>query len=197
MHKIILLFTILVFINPLFAQDTKQEVLEKINEWYVKHPKKYNLYINQNNATAKITRYHPERKEDKNNLIDISYKGMDITLAFSKPLHIIGTSKDSLQKYFNYVSLSRIYTTINSEQWDIYPKTPSSSLRANGVQFHSSRDALSATIHWSIYTVSGYKNSKECKEDRKIMDKGIKESCYIQVTKSLPIEIDIENLKIE
>ncbi len=197
MHKFTLLFTLLIFINPLLAQDTKQEVFEKINEWYLKHPKKYSLYINQNNATAKITRYHPKRIEEKNNLIDISFKGMEITLAFTKPLNIIGTHKDSLQKYFNYVSLTRIYNTINSEQWDIYPQTPTSSLRAKGVQFHSSRDAISASINWSIYTVSGYKNSKDCIEDRNIMDKEIKESCYVAVPKKLELEILLQNIPLK
>ena len=190
------LFFFFFSISSVAPQQSKSQMIENINTWYENHPDKYSLSLNGSTASAKVTRYHPERQDEKNDLIEISYKGMEITLAFSRPLDEISTHKDSLQKYFSYVAIDDIYNNIVSDGWDTYPRTPSSSL-SKGVHFNAGGDSISLTINWSIYTVLGYKDSKKCNNERGIMDSGISESCYVSVDKNLPLEIIIDQLLID
>lgn len=180
----------------LFAQEQKEKVIDAINSWYEQHPNTYSIFINGNDGFAKETRYHPERIDEKNNLIEISYKGMKITLAFDKPFDSISTYKDSLNTHFKYVAISKIYNDISSIGWDIHPLTPSSSMRGKGVLFTGGGDALSLVINWSTYTIMGYKNIKKCNEEMNMMDMGISESCFVAVNKVLPLEIRINNMLI-
>jgi len=181
----------------LFAQQSKKIVIKNISTWYDNHPNNYSFSINRNAASATGTRYHPERKDEKNTLIRISYEGMKITLAFTKSLDLISTHKDSLQKYFSYVSIDNLYININCNGWDIHPQTPSSSLRGKGVEFTSGGDSISLCINWSIYTVMGYKDTEYCDRVREVNDIGIDNSCYVAVDKRLPLEILINEVPID
>jgi len=189
--KIVILFLTLYSITPALAQYSKKQITKSINSWYESHPDEYNIYIRKNESNAKVTNYYPDKKDQKNNLIQMQYKGMKITLAFTKSLDSITTHKDSLQAYFSYVSLSNIYSTIRSKNWNIHPQTPSSSLRNKGVTFNNGGNALNFTINWSIYTIMGYRNSKGCNSERQIMDVGISEHCYVSVRKKLPLVISV------
>lgn len=186
----------LCFISPVFAQESKSTATKKINAWYNDHPDNYSISINNNNASAKVTRYHPKRKDEKNTLIQITYEGMKITLGFTKPLDVISTHLDSLQKYLSDVSVEYIYSDIECNGWNIHPETPSSSLRGKGVRFTAGGDSLSLSINWSTYTVMGYRDSEKCNEERGMMDIGISDSCYVTVDKILPLEILINQVPI-
>ena len=195
--KLNLLFLILISTTTTFAQQSKKQVKTNIENWYTNHPNKYVIDINKNVASAEITRYHPYRKDEKNDLIRIIYQGMKITLAFTKPINEITTHKDSLQKYYSYVGIDNIYIDIDSKGWDVHPETPSSSMRNKGVIFTKGGDSISLSIKWSIFTVMGYKDSKKCNNERSIMDVGISESCYVSVRKRLPLEISINKVHID
>ncbi|MGK0389179.1 MAG: hypothetical protein ACI94Y_001919 [Maribacter sp.] len=181
----------------LLTQQPKSQIINNINTWYDSHPEKYSLIIKGKTASAKVSRYHPDRTDEKNDLIKISYKGMKVILKFTKPLDEISTDKDSLQKYISYLSLTNIYNEIPSKGWDVYPETPQSSLRGKGVEFTSGGDSISLNINWSIYTVMGYKNTKICTKERSISDSSISEKCYVAVNKRIPLEILITGLVIE
>lgn len=175
---------------------SKEELTENINNWYTSIGGKYTLEIKGRKANAKITRYHPERPEEKDDLIKITYKGMIMQLAFVKPIAEITTHKDSLQKYFHYISIDNIYNEISAGGWEIYPRTPQSSLDGEGVQFTGAGDVLGLQVNWSTYTVMGYKESKECQEELSMADNTISEGCYISVRKTVPLEIVVSGLKL-
>jgi hypothetical protein len=92
-----------------YVQVSKEKLTENINHWYTSIEGKYTLEIKGSKVNAKITRNHPERSEEKDDLIEITYKGMRMQLTFMKPIAEITTHKDSLQKYFNYISIDKIF----------------------------------------------------------------------------------------
>ncbi|MCB0541121.1 MAG: hypothetical protein KDE33_26680, partial [Bacteroidetes bacterium] len=87
--------------STLFTQLSKSQVTNHITAWYASHPDTYELRISGNEAEARVTRYHPERPEESDDLIEINYQGMRIQLKFDKPLAEITLSADSLQLYFS------------------------------------------------------------------------------------------------
>jgi hypothetical protein len=180
----------------LYTPLSKEKLTQNINHWYTSIGGKYTLEIKGSKANAKITRYHPERPEEKDDLIEITYKGMRMQLAFMKSIAEITTHKDSLQKYFNYISIDNIYNEIPTEGWEVYPRTPQSSLDREGVQFTGTGDALGLQVNWSTYTVMGYKKSKECQEELSMADNSISEGCYVSVRKTVPLEIVVSGLML-
>jgi subtilisin family serine protease len=172
-------------------------VIKNINTWYDNHPKNYSFSINKSDASATVTRYHPKWKDEKNTLIRISNKEMNVTIAFTKSLDVISTHKDSLQKYFRYVSIDNIYNEIPATGWNIHPQTPLSSLRGKGVEFTAGGDSISLMINWSIYTVMGYKDTEKCHKEMAMMDMEIKDSCYVAVDKNVALEIIINDVPID
>lgn len=195
--KLILTAFILLFASTLFAQLSKKQVTEHINQWYDHNAEKYFLTIGGEEASAIITRYHPEQPEEKNDLIEIFYLGMEVQLGFDKDLEKISTHKDSLQKYFKYVALTNIYNEIPSSGWDIYPQTPTSSLRGEGLIFNSGGDSISLTINWSSYTVMGYRNTQKCDDELSMADNSISEECYVSVRKNMPLEVRISKTMLK
>lgn len=195
--KLILTAFILLSASTLFAQLSKKQVTKHINQWYDHNAEKYSVTIGGKEASAIITRYHPEQPEEKNDLIEISYLGMKVQLGFDKELEKISTHKDSLQKHFMYVALTNIYHEIPSSGWDIYPQTPTSSLRGKGVIFNSGGDSISLTIHWSSYTVMGYRNTQKCNDELSMADNPISEKCYVSVRKNIPLEVLISKTMLK
>jgi hypothetical protein len=63
--KFNILFLSLILTVGAFAQQSKKQVKTNIETWYNNHPNKYVLSINKNEASPKITRYHPNRAEEK------------------------------------------------------------------------------------------------------------------------------------
>jgi hypothetical protein len=193
------------FFNTLFlllisslihAQLSKKQVTTNINAWFDENPDSYIVEIKGGDAVAKITRYHPERPEDKDDIIKIGYKKMQIELKFKQPLAEITTHKDSLQKYFDYVSLNNIYNDISAKGWIIYPRTPLSALRGKGVTFLSGGESLSLKINWSIYAVFGYRDSKKCDNERSIADGSVSEPCYVSVRQRRELSVVVTNVKL-
>jgi hypothetical protein len=176
------------------AQLSKKIVIENINEWYEAHGDVYKVEVKGSKASADITRYHPERPDEKDDIIEVNYQGMEIQLKFDKPFSEIGTSVDSLQKYFSYVSLHNIYNTIPSDGWDIYPRTGMSALRGTGVVFTSGGESLSFTLNWSAYSIMGYRDSKKCHQELEIADGSVSETCYVSVEKNIKLEITVSGL---
>lgn len=174
------------------AQLAKGKLNDNINAWYEAHPEKYALTIAEGESQAYITRYHPERPEEKNDIIEVEYEGMRIQLKFTKPFEEITTHQDSLQKYLMYVSLTRIYNEIPADGWEIYPRTPSSSLSGKGVTFTAGGESVGLEIKWKTYTVMGYKQTKKCNQELGIEDGSVSDGCYITVKKYLPLEITIK-----
>ena len=195
--KQILTLLIIITTCTLFAQQPKKKVIESINTWYKNNPEKYTLSIKGEEATAVITRYYPKREGEKNDIIKVLYKGMKISLKFDKPFDQITTHKDSLQKYFSYVSLLNIYNDIPVKGWNVYPQTPSSSLRRKGVKFTSGGDVLGLIINWSTYTVMGYKDSAKCNDEQNIADASMSEGCYVSVRKRMKLEVVVSGVAIE
>jgi hypothetical protein len=192
--KFLFSLLLLFFAYTVNAQLSKSEITKNIKTWQAENAEKYHLKLEGKQASATITRYHPERPQEKNDLIEVFYKGMKVQLKFAKPLEEISTHKDSLQKYFSYVSFSKIYNNISSDGWNIYPETPSSSLRAKGVKFISEGETLSFSIHWAVYAITGYKNSKKCNEELAIQDSSAPEECFVHVTKNIPLEVLITGI---
>lgn len=195
--KLVITFLIAISACTAFAQQSKKQVTKNIEAWYDQYPEKYSLSIHGKEASATVTRYHPERADEKNDLIEISFEGMGLTLKFDQPLDQITAHKDSLQKHFSYVSLSNIYSEIPSKGWNIHPEAPQSAMRGKGVKFTSSGDSLSLSINWSIYTVMGYKDSDKCDEERSVADGTVGKACYVAVNKRIRLEILIVGVPID
>ncbi|MDW7693083.1 hypothetical protein R9C00_09855 [Flammeovirgaceae bacterium SG7u.111] len=179
------------------AQLPKEQVIENINRWYSENPEKYSLKVKGDKASAFITRYHPERPEEKDDIIEISYEGMVIQLVFYKPLEEMTTHRDSLEKYCSFLALDDIYNEIPSKGWNIYPRTPISSIGSEAVEFISGGNSISLKINWSSYTVMGYKDSDKCNEELSIADSSISDDCYVSVRKKLPLEVVITNVPFD
>lgn len=81
--------------------------------------------------------------------------------------------------------------------WNIYPRTPQSSLNGTGVIFTSGGESVSMTINWSTYTVMGYKDSKKCNDELGVEDGSVSDDCYVSVQKNLPLEIIITKVLLE
>ena len=178
------------------AQLSKSQVTNHITAWYASHPDTYELRISGNEAEARVTRYHPERAEESDDLIEINYQGMRIQLKFDKPLAEITLSADSLQLYFSYVSIDGICHDIPSSGWDIHPQTPASSLRKQGVTFSEVDGGLDITIRWAIYTVMGYRDSQKCRDELSLADGSVSEDCYVSVDAVLPLLIAFSRLRL-
>lgn len=176
---------------------TKKEVIQNIEAWYLEQGETYTLKLNAGNTKVAITRYHPDRPEEEDNMLKITHKGMTIDLLFNKPVKEILMHKDSLQKYVNYLSVDRIYNNIAAHGWEIYPETPQSSLRGTGIQFTGAGESLSFHVNWSTYTVMGYKESNNCKEEQERQDASVSEDCLVAVDKQLALEITALNLAFE
>lgn len=176
---------------------SKEKIVQNIKTWYVEQGKKYSLNLSANNTRVNITRYHPERPEENDNMLEIIHKGMKIQLLFSKPVRELLIHQDSLQKYFNFLSIDKIYNTIPSNGWEIYPETPQSSLRGTGIQFTDAGKSLSFHLNWSTYTVMGYKESNHCQEERLQQDASISEECMVYVDQKLALEIIARALVFE
>lgn len=187
--KIILTIWIVLASFMAFAQLSKKQVTENINQWYDGNTEQYFVKIEGKEASAIITRYHPERPEEKNDLIEVFYKGMKVQLKFDQGLEKISTHKDSLQQHFQYLALTDIYNDIPAKGWDIYPQTPTSSLRGKGVIFNSGGDSISLTINWSLYIVMGYKDAKKCRDELSTSDGSVSEECYVSVRKNIPLSV--------
>ncbi|MBC8753142.1 hypothetical protein H2O64_00560 [Kordia sp. YSTF-M3] len=195
--KLLLSLVLLFSLHTLNAQLSKSKITKNIHAWQTENAEKYVLKLQGTEVVTAITRYHPERPEEKNDLIEVTYKGMKIQLKFTKPLKETSTHSDSLQKYFSYVSFSKIYNNIPSNGWNVHPQTPSSSLRGKGVTFTSENGTLSISIHWSIYAITGYKDSKKCNEALAMADSSAPEECFVHVAKTLPLEVLITKVSLE
>jgi len=68
------LFFFFFSISSVAPQQSKSQMIENINTWYENHPDKYSLSLNGSTASAKVTRYHPERQDEKNDLIEVTKK---------------------------------------------------------------------------------------------------------------------------
>jgi len=194
--KLLLIAVLTLTCQTSMAQLSKIQVAENIDNWYIDNPNQYSVEISGDAAQANITRYHPERADEKNDLIEINYKGMQIEMKFSKPLAEISTHKDSLQKYFSYVSFHNIYNEIEDDGWDVYPQTSQSSMNGEGVVFSQGGDPISLRINWSTYTVMGYKDSKKCHNELGIADGSVSDECYVSVRDELPLEVDVTDVKL-
>lgn len=189
------LFTLLAF-TILPGAISKKEAQTRVKAWYKAHPKNYVVNIKDKQAKVKITRYHTDRPEEKDDLIRINWKGMVTTLTFSKPLREFEWSETSLQSEFMFVALDQIYTNIHTPGWQVYPRTPVSST-GEGVSFKgSTKNRLVVSIDWEMYTVFGYATNKKCQEELEIMDGTIPEECYVGIRKTLPLVVKI-NLPLQ
>lgn len=175
------------------GQMAKPKVETQINEWYAAHPDGYTLVLEGKDAVATLGRYHPDNPKEQDDLLRINYEDMEITLAFDQPFSDIEWSAESLQQHFSYVAIDRIHHEINTRGWEIYPRTPSSSLSGKGVKFTTvTQSDLAFTIDWKTYSVFGYKSSSECDEARSIADGSVPEKCYVSVKKNLPLHIEVK-----
>lgn len=169
----------------------KEKVQKKIQKWFDKHPESYELTLTNNNVSAETGRYHPERPEEKNHLIYVHYHDMEITLAFSKPFEDFEWNKENLTKYFSYVSIYKIYHTVKTPGWDIYPRTAQSSNRT-GVVFSSvTQNSIAFTMDWCIFSFMGYRTTENCQKALGIEDSSAPEECYVSIRKKLPLHIEV------
>jgi hypothetical protein len=195
--KLIFTTFIICFASTLFAQMSKHEVLENINEWYNIDSVKYSLNLKGQEVAARVTKYHINQVDEKEDLIEVVYGSMNIILKFDKALSEVSMNQDSLQKYFSYISLSNIYHEIPSKGWVISPKTPQSTMRGKGVKFISNEGYLSLEINWSIYAVTGFKDNVKCNREAAMADSGMPEECYVVFKKKKGLEILISNIPLE
>ncbi len=191
----ILLF--ICFTSGLHAQISKEKLTQNINAWCDENAKNYTVHVVGKDAAVKITRYHPERADEEDDILEILYEGMKITLMFDTPLSEITTHQDSLQNHFSYVAIHNIYNEIPSKGWNIYPRTPQSSLRGKGVNFTSHGNSLGIKINWSTFSVMGHKDSKKCNDELSMADGSISNHCYVSVRKSIPLEILISDISLK
>ncbi len=172
---------------------SKKEAEKRISAWYEKHAEGYSFSVPEEDADIKVTRYHPERAEEKNNLIQVHWLGMTITLAFDKPFDEIDQTSEGLQAAFLYVSVDDIYNSINTPGWNVYPRTPSSSNnKKDCVKFTKFENGeISFSLNWNIYTVFGYSTKEKCFKQRGIADGSVSEECMVEVRQKLPLEIKV------
>lgn len=177
-----------------FADISKTEAEKRIEKWYTEHPDVYEIDVKGNDAVAEITRYHTERPEEHDDLIQVNWKGMTITMSFSKPLSEIEKTAEAFQEHFWYVAIDDIYADIDVPGWEVYPRTPvSSNDDKKCVQFTEvTADHIAFELNWETYTVFGYSDSNKCQEELEIMDAGVSEECYVGVEKRLPLKINVE-----
>ena len=193
--KLLTSILLVFFIGSSYGQLAKAEVEANINSWYEKYPEGYTLKLNKK-AKATITRYHPKRPEEKDDIIEVEYKGMLIQIKFKIPILEITTHKDSLQKHFNYLSLTRIFSKIKDDGWDVYPTTAKSSLRGKGIEFTEGGSKLGFIINWETYTVSGYRDSEKCHEELNQEDDSVSDDCIVSVRKKIGLRIVAKGLKL-
>ncbi len=179
-----------------FLQPTKPiskvEVEKRIKAWYNSHTVSYDLRLNDKSVKATMERYHPERPDERNDLIVVRWKGMRITLKFNEAIADMERSKIKFQEQFSYVVLDDIYSNIVTPGWKIHPRSPQSS-KKGGVTFTTvSANQIAFELDWEIYTVFSYRNSARCNEAMGIHDGTMPENCYAGVEQKLPIHFVID-----
>ncbi|MFT5892950.1 MAG: hypothetical protein ACI9Y7_003065 [Dokdonia sp.] len=175
---------------------SKEAVTENINNWYASIGEEYRLELKGSEVRGEITSHNGLPKEQCG-LIKIKYRGMRMELSFMKPIAEITIHKDSLQKYFHYISINDVYNEISTRGWETYPHTSQSSLRGEGVDFTGDGDVLGFQVKWSIYAVLSYGESDECKELLSITDMPSNEACFVAVGKTLPLEITVSGVVLD
>lgn len=178
------------------AQGSKKQITANMETWLASHADGYTIDISDKEGTALVTRYHPERPEEKNDLIEVNYKGMTITLKFKKPLAEITTHKDSLQKYYDYVGLSRIYHDIETPGWNTHVQTPSSPMRGKGVIFTQGGEHISFTLNWQLSYAMAYRDTEKCNEELQIEDGSVSEDCFSHVSRKIPLVIEVKAVAV-
>ena len=159
LFQLILLFTLTSACH--MYHTPKQEVEEKIKQWQKQYQSGYILDIQ---TQAIITKYHPENRDEPENLIVAHWHGMKITLAFNQALKTLETSSQSFQEHFSYVVLDDINHNIDINGWDIYPRTPQSST-SKGLNFINVTDKeVEFELNWETYTVFGYSDTPACRD---------------------------------
>ena len=173
------------------TQTPKAKVKSLIKEWYKKHNKGYSLSVKEG-AKASISRYHPYRPDEYDDLILVKWKGMTITMAFKQPIANIKWTAEGLQEAFSYIVIDEIYNDIPVSGWEIFPETPQSS-SSEGVKFTKVADGeLTFTVDWQTYTVFGYSETSFCQGELEIADSYMPEKCFVGVRKDLPLHIDVD-----
>lgn len=184
----ILSITFLIFGFSAKKSLTKTQVEANILKWYTSNENGYQIEID-NKGLTEITRYHTERPEEPNTLIRVTYKGMEITMAFDTLAAPIIDSPTLLQSHLKYYSIDNIYHDIVSDGWDISPKTPQSS-NSKGLTFSfNDQQKVQFNIDWKIFTVMGYSLEEHCQKELGIADGSISEPCLVSVRQNLPINV--------
>lgn len=196
MQRIISSILIVPLLIVLFScQLPKPEVKRRISEWYQKQGDSYDLTITD--AIGKISRYHPERADEEDDLIVTKWKGMTVTLAFKKPMKDIKWTVESLQENLSFYVLDDIYHDIESDGWEIYPRTPISS-NSEGLRFTQvNKESISFKITWETYTVFGYSKTNACQEELEIADSTMPKECYVGLEKRLPLNFEFQKVRIK
>ncbi|MGB0523110.1 MAG: hypothetical protein ACPGJS_09125 [Flammeovirgaceae bacterium] len=183
---------LIVSVILLACQTPKEEAETRIKQWYNKQAQGYSLVVQGTEAIATITRYHPERPTEKNDLIRITWKGMSITLAFKKPIQEIEWTESALEQNLSYYVVDDIYHNIDLKGWEVHPQTPQSSTSV-GLEFTTVAEGkLAFSIDWETYAVFGYSQSAACQEQLEIADASLPEACYINVEQRIPLHIDVD-----
>lgn len=169
---------------------TKSSAEKRVAEWYEATGAQYKLDIKDVPAT--ITRFDPENPNAGRNEIRVTWKGMVITLSFSKPIDIANLTTESLAETFSYVSVDDVFAEIETPGWKLRPSTPSSS-HEEGVQFQEvTGEHLRFTVDWETYAVVGYSNKEACQEQLKIADNSLSKDCIVNVEKRLPLHLQVD-----
>ena len=168
---------------------SKEKMQAEIENWYSKNEKGY--AIEATAATAKISRYHPERADEKDELLQIDWYGMNVTIAFKKPIADISWQKDSLQAYFNYIVVDNIQNRIASAGWSVYPILPVSSYSEGFLINSAEAGAIDFSFSAEIFAVRADRDNEKCKEERAIPDKSIDADCFVQVEKNIAFRLEM------
>lgn len=189
-------FTLVTFLSCEFlgGDITQAEANKRIEQWYAEQGDQYNLDLSDKKVDLKVTRYHPERPEEKDDMITAEYEGMTITIMFGKPLADIPRTEAAFKENFWYVSLDDIYSDISVPGWDVNPRTPQSSKsEPSCIEFTKVTDTeLAFEINWEIYTVFGYGTNDFCQDALGIADSSMPDECMAGVEKRIPIKVTVD-----
>lgn len=169
---------------------SKAKAEERVAKWYEATGAQYKLDIKD--VPAVITAFDAQNPNDGRNEIALTWKGMAVTLAFSKPIDKANITKEFLDENFTYITIDNIFAEIDTPGWKLNPRTPVSS-NEEGVKFQEVADGhLRFTVDWETYTILGYSNKQACQEQLNIADNSISKDCYVTVEKRVPLHLQVD-----
>jgi hypothetical protein len=166
------------FLMPISAENIQVE----IENWYSKNANGYTI-----SATSGA--------EKKGNSLNIDWHGMAVSIDFKKNMADITLHKDSLQAYFNNISIDKIQNRIASAGWAAYPQLAVSSYSEGVIFTDAEQGHINFKFTAEIFAVRADRNNEKCKQQREIkdstLDNTLDNTCFVEVKKTIPFRLEM------